>query len=419
MTVQVGTAVHDCTPPAGLALSGFAARTEPATGRHDPITVRALAVDDTVLVTVDTCGLHEDFCAGVRAEVPGHVVVTATHTHGGPATVPGRLGGPVDADYLATLHATCVAAAHRALAAREPAVLEVGRGADPGVARNRRRADGPVYAPLTVLRFRRADGALLASVVSYPCHPVVLGADNLLWTADYPGVVRAAVEAAEPGSTCLFLTGCCGELNTGHSAHASMTLGSTSERTFAAADRVGRRIAAAALAVPTRTAATRTAVDQAGTAAVSAGIALPLMATDPVKDAADAAAWARELPTATPGRQALLRNWLHWAGEVAPHPTASWTARVTVLCWGGLRIVALPGEPFSATARRITDRVPGECLVIGYADGSPGYLPPAEEFPYGGYEVDEAHRYYGMPAPFAPGAAESLTELAVSLAGEI
>jgi hypothetical protein len=30
--------------------------------------------------------------------------------------------------------------------------------------------------------------------------------------------------------------------------------------------------------------------------------------------------------------------------------------------------------------------------------------------------VEEAHRYYGMPAPFAPGAAESLAEVAVALA---
>jgi hypothetical protein len=414
MTVRVGAAVHDCTPPAGLAMSGFAARTEPAAGPHDPLTVRALAVDDTVVVTVDTCGLHEDFCARLRAEVPGHVVVAATHTHGGPATVPGRLGGPVDAGYLATLHATCVAAARGAVAARQPASVEVGTGADPGLARNRRRDDGPVYAPLTVLRFRRPDGGLLASVVSYPCHPVVLGADNLLWTADYPGVVRTAVEAADPGSVCLFLTGCCGELNTGHSAGASGTLEGAADRSFAAAERAGRRIAEAALAVPARE-----MPHHPGTAAVSGDIALPLMAADPADAMALAAGWARELPGAAPGRRALLHSWLNWAREIAPYPVASWTARVTAVRWGGLRIIALPGEPFSVTAQRIAARVPGECLVIGYADGSPGYLPPAGEFSYGGYEIDEAHRYYGMPAPFAPGTAESLTELAVGLAEQI
>jgi hypothetical protein len=410
----VGVATRDCTPPAGLTMSGFAARTAPAAGAHDAITVRALAVDETVLVTVDACGLHEDFCARVRAKVPGTVVITATHTHGGPATVPGRLGGPVDPGYLEALHAACVAAVRAARAARENANVEVGVGADPGVARNRRRADGPVFAPLTVARFRRADGRLLACVVSYPCHPVVLGPENLLWTADYPGVVRAVVEAADPGSVCLFLTGCCGELNTGHSAHASMTLEGTGDRSFAAAERIGRRIGLTALAAPTRELS-----DPSGTAAVSGEIALPLQSADPAATATLAAGWASEMATADPGRRALLRSWLDWAREIAPRTATSWTARVTVLRWGGLRIVALPGEPFSVTARRTAELVPGECLVVGYADGSPGYLPPAEEFPYGGYEIDEAHRYYGMPAPFAPGVAESLTQLAAGLAGQL
>lgn len=397
---QVGVAIRDCTPAAGLAMSGFAARTQPAAGAHDPITVRALAVDDTVLVTVDACGLHEDFCSAVRAEVPGAAVVTATHTHGGPATVPGRLGGPVDPGYLAALRDACVAVAREAVGARQPATVEAGVGPDPGVARNRRRAGGPVFAPLTVVRFRRRTtagvGATLASVVSYACHPVVLGPDNRLWTADYPGVVRAVMEASEPGSTCLFLTGCCGELNTGHSAHDSMKPGRSADRTFAAAERIGRRVAAAALAVDTGQAPGP--AGPAGAPGPSGTLGVPRPPGMPTVPGSAAASGEITLPMCTAG---------------AP---ASWTARVTVLRWGGLRIVALPGEPFSVTARRTADLIGGECLVIGYADGSPGYLPPEEEYRYGGYEVEEAHRYYGMPGPFAPGAAEALTELAAELA---
>jgi hypothetical protein len=408
--LQVGVAVRDCTPPAGLAMSGFAARTEPAIGAHDPLTVRALAVDDTVLLTVDACGLHEDFCAQVRAEIPGDVVVAATHTHGGPATMPGRLGGPVDPAYLDTLHAACVEAAWAALDSREPATIEAGVGADPGIASNRRRAGGAVHAPLTVIRFRRGNGVCCAIVVSYPCHPVVLGADNRRWTADYPGTVRAMIEAAEPGSVGMFLTGCCGELNTGHSAHASVSVGAAPDRTFAACERVGRRIADAALAVPVR--ALPPGPPGAG---VSAEIALPLRKLDPRESAASRADWQRELSDADSARQALLRNWIGWAEDVAPTPMASWTARVTVLRWAGVRLVALPGEPFSVTARDIAAQLDRDTVVIGYSDGCPGYIPPAEEFAYGGYEVDEAHRYYGMPAPFAPGAAELLAELAVKL----
>ncbi|MGI5225133.1 hypothetical protein [Actinoallomurus sp. CA-142502] len=415
MTARVGAAVRDCTPPPGLAMSGFAARTGPAAGAHDPLTVRALAVDDSVLITVDACGLHEDFCARVRAELAdcGSVVVAATHTHGGPATMPGRLGGPVDADYQARLYATCVAAARAARSAREPASIEVGTGPDPGIARNRRRADGPVYAPLGVVRFRRADGTCAASVVGYACHPVVLGADNRHWTADYPGVVRTVMEEAEPDSVCLFLTGCCGELNTGHSAYASMSAGASAERTFAAAGRIGRRIAEAALAVPT---AKTNADAGTGTGGASQEVRLPLRTADPAETAALVARWERELPQADAGRRELLRAWLAWARDVAPRTRTCWTGRVTVLRWGSLRLVALPGEPFSVTARDIAARVPGDVIVIGYSDGCPGYLPPVTELDQGGYEVEDAHRYYGMPAPFAPGAAESLADAAVGLA---
>ena len=59
------------------------------------------------------------------------------------------------------------------------------------------------------------------------------------------------------------------------------------------------------------------------------------------------------------------------------------------------------------------------CVFIGFvvcfAEGNPGYIPPASEFGFGGYDVDEAHRYYGMPASFAPGAAEALAAAAKSL----
>lgn len=54
-------------------------------------------------------------------------------------------------------------------------------------------------------------------------------------------------------------------------------------------------------------------------------------------------------------------------------------------------------------------------MVAGYCDGCPGYLPPRQEYPFGGYEVQDAHRYYGAPGPFVPGAAEALLEAALAL----
>src|SRR5690625_289808 len=58
-------------------------------------------------------------------------------------------------------------------------------------------------------------------------------------------------------------------------------------------------------------------------------------------------------------------------------------------------------------------------FVLGYTDGCPGYLPSAAEYPFGGYEVCDAHRYYGMPGPFAPGSLERLVEEALRLSAVV
>jgi neutral ceramidase len=89
---------------------------------------------------------------------------------------------------------------------------------------------------------------------------------------------------------------------------------------------------------------------------------------------------------------------------------------VSVLDWGGVPIVALPGEIFAETALSIrAAHGGGPALVLSYADGTPGYIPPESEFVFGGYEVDEAHRFIGMPGSFAPGSAERLAASAQTL----
>ena len=98
-------------------------------------------------------------------------------------------------------------------------------------------------APLADVAESAAPPALLPATA-----PNLLGADNRLLTADYPHYVRRAIEEACPGATAMFVTGCAGDANTGHSAHASWTLEGSPARSFEAAERLGRRIADAALA---------------------------------------------------------------------------------------------------------------------------------------------------------------------------
>ncbi|QRM31825.1 alkaline ceramidase [Microvirga sp. VF16] len=410
--IRAGTALVDITPPAGLALSGFAARSEPALGAHDPLTVRAVVVENTALLVADVIGLHGDMARRIRercALPANNVVVAALHTHGGPVSMMGRLSQQADKAYLERLETACVHAIDKAVATARPARLTGGWGADPGVARNRRHADGPVDSALPVLRIHDTAGDPMAVITAYACHPVVLGADNRLWTADYPHYVRERLEAANPGAMALFLTGCAADANTGHSAHASISLASSPYRSFESAQSYGERIADAARQANETPLGEHISVE-------NQILRLGFDRREEEPPGVLAERWRCERETADPARAALLTHWIAWATDIAGRTPAPVEARVSLLNWGGMPIVALPGEIFAETALQIRQAVSGRpAFVIGFAEDNPGYIPPAREYRFGGYEVDEAHRYYGQPATFASGSAEALAAAAIVL----
>lgn len=412
--IKAGAAIVDITPTPGLPMSGFAARSLPARGAHDALTARAVVIGETAIVVVDVIGIDADMSRRIRERCTlsaENVVVAALHSHGGPPSMSGRLGMAADPAWLERLEDACVTAIDRAAAARHPARITVGQGSDPGIARNRRHPGGPVDASLSLLRIRDETGGMIAVVTAYACHPVVLAADNLLWTADYPYFVRRALEEAYPGAVALFMTGCVGDANTGHSAHASITLAAHADRTYEAAEQIGRRVAEAALSADEQPVSNRAC---ARTGTVTLGFERRETEAPEILEKR----WRDEALTADPARKSLLGYWAEWASGIAPVVPAPLAARVTVLDWGDVRVVALPGEIFAETALAIRAALGPEkpVFVIGFADDNPGYIPPASEFRHGGYEVDEAHRYYGLPATFAPGSAEALADYAVRLA---
>jgi len=410
-TVMAGAAVVDITPPPGQMMCGYAARTEPATGTHDPLTARALVVGDTALVVADVLGFHEDSCTRIRARsgfADDRVVVIATHTHGAP--MPGRGGGPADPAFLTQLEDGCVAALQQAAANRHPARLSAGNGDDPRIAFNRRSDGGPIDPTVPVLKLEALDGTVLALAFAHGCHPVVLGAGNREYTADFPHYARAAVEAAHPGAVALFLPGCSGDVSTGHSPESSISTEVPPDRTFAEAERIGLRLARSVHQ------ASLTPLGAAVTAR-SQDVALPLARNEVGDLDALAAEWTRLAATAVPAWATLYRHWANWAVTTAREPLTPCPGRVTAFNWGGLDLIFLPGEIFASTALALrTALPPGHTpFIVSFADGNPGYIPPAEAYPQGGYEVLEAHRYYNLPAAFAPGTAEQLQAAALSL----
>ena len=410
--LRAGAAAVAVDVEIGTPLSGYAAREGGATDTHDPCTARALAVEDTCWVAVDVCGLDGATCAAVAERVglpDGHVVVTATHTHSGPACTPGRLGGD-DALTRGRVIDAAVRAATQALAARRPVRLRWSSVRGAGVAVDRRAPSRRVDPPIDLVRLVAEDGDVVGWLVTYPCHPVVLAADNRSVSGDYVWALRAELEAQAQGSVAVFLPGTCGNVNNGHAAEASYTSAPLAGRTFAEAERIGRHLARTALAAPSAE------VDVAGAVEVrQATVELALAPLDTEPPATLAEHWTAELAGAEPGRAALLRAWLQWARQRSDGETLAYRAVITALRWGGIWVVGVPGEPFLSFADGLRHRVDRPVLVTGYTGDCPGYLPDAEAYRHGGYEVLDAHRYYGMPAPFARGSAERLLEVAVGL----
>jgi neutral ceramidase len=86
---------------------------------------------------------------------------------------------------------------------------------------------------------------------------------------------------------------------------------------------------------------------------------------------------------------------------------------VQALRVGDLGIVSLACEPFTATGLAGKAASPfARTFVAGYTNGNIGYVPTADAFPLGGYEVTTAHEYYRLLHPVAPEAEALLSRSA-------
>ncbi len=65
---------------------------------------------------------------------------------------------------------------------------------------------------------------------------------------------------------------------------------------------------------------------------------------------------------------------------------------------GDCAIVGMPGEVFVKIGLTVTEQSPfARTIPISHTNGSPGYIPTADQVPLGGYEVEQAHaRRYGL-----------------------
>ena len=448
--LRAGCAAAEITPPAGVDLTGFAAREGPCTGARDPLQARALVFGDAsgpraALVTCDLIGLGKHLVGRVRRAVEVATGIPAraqlfncSHTHAGPETGVLTTIGKPHAPYLADLEQRLAGVVVEAARDLVPVALRAASIDVPdGLAINRvfRRVGRPdaIDRQLTVVRVDRLDGAAppLGTIVNFACHAVALGSGEREASADYVAPLRRDLEAAGTGPV-LYVNGCGGDINP-----ASMDA-----RGRAACDALGQGLAHEALRAWHQ--ASELSQDHSGTAAREAGtgdapliaaaqeqVVLPFQAIRSAEEAAELLAAGLKAQTAAqPDGPAykvahvtqveyaarLLR--LHYGSEEVPEVSAE----VQGLRIGPLVIVALPGEIFSSLGQTIKAASPFAApwmLVAGWSNDNVGYIPDRAAYPLGGYEVDSASRWYGHPAGWAPEAGDRLVAAAARLLAQV
>jgi neutral ceramidase len=152
--LTAGFAQSDITPPIGIGMAGYGARTKPSERVQDPLIAQALVLtagDQTAaIVCLDNIGLNWDIVAAARQRaealsgIPeGNIVIAATHSHWGPMTsggeyMPQYMRDLISPEYNAKLIDTLAQIVAEANSNRVAAVAGVGSGFADLVTFNRR-----------------------------------------------------------------------------------------------------------------------------------------------------------------------------------------------------------------------------------------------------------------------------------------
>ena len=407
-TLLAGAEQVDITPPPGLPMYGYFERLtkhQVATGTLDPLYARVLVLEAggkrAALVTLDLGRTFDESWlerlrqAAKRTSQIDELIVTASHTHSGPNIVDVYPDGHRPEWQEATF--TKIAGAiHQAATHLEPVRLGTGQG-EVNIGYNRRRvhpddsvtmlwsnpdktATSPVDATVTVLRIDRPNGMPLAILVNYACHPVIFGADNLRYSADYVASMVETVTTAFPGKPiCFFLQGADGDINP-YFATTPVEQGAVQKRDWS-----GRELGteAARVAKEIRTTPSTSSLDFA--------------------DDVVTFAW-RWNPQKF--REDLLRVngpliFQDHAGQLQASP---WPSKIelhvtTLLINKRLAIVGMPGEPFVDFQINLRDRCPvQDCVLLGYTNGYFDYFPTILAASQGGYGAGDSNTYVAVGA---------------------
>jgi neutral ceramidase len=404
---QAGVARIDITPAKPVWMSGYVARTHPATGVLQPLWAKALALEDSkggrvVIVTTDLIGLPRSITDLVAARAlqaydldRSRLLFNSSHTHTGPVVPPvlptmfalNAEDQQITEDYGRKLAEDLFTAIGAALGRLAPAQVSYGLG-QAHFAVNRREPTaggmkigvnpaGPVDPDVPVIRVNAADGSLLAVLFGYACHNTTLTAEFYELSGDYAGFAQIEIERKHPGATAMFLMLCGGDQNP--NPRGTVELVAQHGRTLA--EEVDRVLQSTLTPLKSPIRASFQNIE----------LAFALQARE---------SFEQERQSTDPARVRRAEAMLKAYGE--RHPIRQTPYPIQAIRFGNaLTILALGGEVVVDYSLRAKRQYPGNLIVAGYSNDVMSYIPSERILHEGGYEAVESMIYYGQPGPYA------------------
>ena len=328
-----------------------------------------------------------------------------------------------------TLQKDIVASVCRAKDNLKEARIGAGRGITREVSINRRmkppdgnirmiwekgfnNADGVIDPEVGVVKFEDRKGKVIGILVNFACHPVVLGSDNRLISADYPGYMMKKVSGELKG-TVMFANGACGDINP------------QSRGTFQESERLGNILAQEVLKVTKKIRKTWPGKLKIRKKTMELSFQLPSLSELQKEIRLHKEALKElNLKESRLNEQGMRQAFLEWAQEKLDivrrqKKPGGIKIEIKALAINDTVLIAIPAEVFVEIGLAIKKNSPFKyTFILSYANGCVGYLPTRQAYQEGGYEIDDAYKYYNS-FPFSSGVGDKVKKMALSLAAEI
>jgi hypothetical protein len=437
---RVGVARRVINPPHGVELAGLGYYLNRVWQRiRDNLTATALVITDGKgasigLAALDLMYNDAHFTGRIRELVRAQtdiaaeaICVNCSHSHNAPTAGFIRGCGERNEAYLEFAAQQTAAAMIEAWKNRQPARLFAGKAELTGMTFNRTRENGPVDTRVSVLRADTTAGRPLAALVNFHSHCTAhMETDLQAISRDWPGEVVDQIEAALPGATAMYLQGTCGDVNFRREFNGT-------PRRFEPARGISEKaLEALHSARP---------VEQTGLAWVSCDVVLPTRRwkrEEVMRDreeglyrlkSGDTTGWLdgmarvcvnqpERLPLRYSGNvdktvAAIARFGVEWTDEILPvletRPEML-EAPVQAFRIGDVWLAAHPAELFTSLGLELRHRWHHDDLfLLGYSNGSIGYLPDAYEIERGGYAAVQSSKFTGQ-FPFVANSGTALVE---------